>query len=122
MTDSSSAPAPNVFDLGSDELEQFYIETESAAQELRAAGLDCTATHVARASQIGNLVKLAALSRSANVCPTVKRLSSHVRACVVLVQGLEELGVIDPTPEQIAGFCTHLEIMLSAIDKKTPFR
>lgn len=123
MTDSVPAPIPNLFDLTGEQLEQFYAETESAAKVLRAAGIPCTATQVARASQIGNLVNLAALSRNASVCPTVKRLASHVRACVVLVQGLEVLGVTEPTSEQIAGFCTHLEIVLSAVDKKsTKFR
>jgi hypothetical protein len=126
MSDVSTAPVPNIFDLAGEELDQFYTNAEIAATNYRGAGIECTATHVARAAQVSNLVELAAGLRSTGVASTVKRFVGNEVACVVLVLGLEALGVdLDMvTPEQIAGFCSRFEVVLAAVDKKTirPFR
>jgi hypothetical protein len=126
MSAVSTASIPNIFDLAGEGLDQFYANAEIAATQYRASGIECTATHVARAAQVSNLVELAATVRSTGVSSTVKRFVGNEVACVVLVLGLEAVGVdLDTTtPEQIAGFCSRFEVVLAAADKKTirPFR
>jgi hypothetical protein len=126
MTDVSTAPIPNIFDLAGEELDQFYANAEIAATQYRAVGIECTAAHVVRAAQVSNLVELAAGLRSTGATSTVKRFVGNEAACVVLILGLEAAGidVNAATPEQIAGFCSRFEVVLAAVDKKTirPFR
>jgi hypothetical protein len=128
MSDVSTAPTsiPNIFDLAGEELDQFHANAEVAAVQYRTAGIECTAVHVARAAQVSNLIELAAGLRVTGVASTVKRFVGNEAACVVLILGLEALGVdLDTvTPEQIAGFCSRFEVVLAAADKKTirPFR